>query len=242
MNERLLHALDLAMLADWESAKRCLEGADDAVSVRLTALMNDQIRREGDRAEMQALARHELGNALSIAQANIEAMIDGVLETTTERLCGIRNALQTCGVLLDNLKRNDRSSDDPASREDFLNVCELISSQIALVSHIAESKNVHVHYDDCHGDHAGCVYRGDHERLTHVLRNMLLSAVRYTPPGGAIHISRLAPGGNMHFSVRHASVGAPAKLVDALGGEARITSESPSHNAFALHLPLFATA
>ena len=242
MNERLLHALDLAMLADWESAKQCLEGADDAVSVRLTALMNDQIGRERDRAEMQALARHELGNALSIAQANVEAMIDGVLENTTERLCGIRDALQTCGMLLDNLKRHDSATDDAVRREDFLNVCELISSQIACVAHIAESKNVHVHYDACHGEHTACVYRADHERLTHVLRDMLLSAVRYTPPGGAIHISRLAPGGHMHFSVRHASVGAPGKLVDALGDCARVTSVSPSHNAFALRLPLFAAA
>lgn len=241
MDERLLHALDLAMLADWESAKECLEGADDAISSRLAVLMNDQIRRERDRAELQALARHELGNALSIAQANIEAMIDGVLDTTAERLCGIRDALQTCGVLLDNLKRNYQAPSDPVQREDFLNVCELICAQISMVGHIAESKNVRVDYDDCHGDHADCVYRGDHERLTHVLRNMLLSAVRYTPPGGAIHISRLAPGGHMHFSVRHASVGAPAKLVEALGGDARITSESPSHNAFALRLPLLAT-
>lgn len=241
MDERLLHALDLAMLADWESAKQCLEGADDAVSARLTALMNDQIRRERDRAEMQALARHELGNALSIAQANVEAMIDGVLDTTTERLSGISEALQTCGMLLDNLKKNYQSPGDAVEREDFVNVCEVICAQISTVAQIAGSKNVRVHYDDCHGDHAGCVYRGDHERLTHVLRNMLLSAVRYTPPGGAIHISRLAPGGHMHFSVRHPSVGAPGKLVDALGGEARITSESPTHNAFAVRLPLLAT-
>lgn len=238
MDERLLHALDLAMLADWESAKQCLEGADDAVSSRLTALMNDQMRRERDRSETQAMARHELGNALSIAQANIEAMIDGVLDTTTERLCGIRDALQTCGVLLDNLKKDYHAPKDRAEREDFLNVCEVICAQIAMVSHIADSKNVHVHYDQCHGEHAGCVYRGDHERLKHVLRNMLLSAVRYTPPGGAIHISRLAPGGHIHFSVRHASVGAPGKLVDALGGDARVVSESATHNAFALRLPL----
>jgi len=98
MQERVLHALDLGMLGDWEGAKRSLEQFDDPLVSRLLALITDQQRLEKERAETLAVARHELGNALSIAQANVEAMLDGLLEATPDRLAGIRDALQSCGA------------------------------------------------------------------------------------------------------------------------------------------------
>ena len=64
MHERLLHALDLGMFGDWETAKRTLENLDDPLVPRLISLMTQQQRCERDRCEAQALARHELGNAL----------------------------------------------------------------------------------------------------------------------------------------------------------------------------------
>jgi len=39
-------------------------------------------------------ARHELGNLLAVALANIEAMIDGLVETTPSRLEGVADALR----------------------------------------------------------------------------------------------------------------------------------------------------
>lgn len=37
--------------------------------------------------------RHEIGNMLTIAQANLEGMLDGVVEPTLERLESVRDAL-----------------------------------------------------------------------------------------------------------------------------------------------------
>lgn len=37
--------------------------------------------------------RHEIGNLLTVAQANLEGMIDGVVEPTLDRLESIRDAL-----------------------------------------------------------------------------------------------------------------------------------------------------
>jgi hypothetical protein len=39
-------------------------------------------------------ARHELGNLLSIALANVEAMIDGLVAPTTSRLESVADALR----------------------------------------------------------------------------------------------------------------------------------------------------
>lgn len=246
MRERLLHAIDLGMLGDWEAAKRSLENLDDPMVPRLISWMTQQQRYERDRNQAQAIARHELGNALSIAQANIEAMIDGVLEPSSDRLYGIRSALQTCGALLDDLKKNGPSSRREAGgRHGTFDMCELIATQIRLVAAIAESKNVRVsHRNDGH-DRDAAEYIGDPDRIAHIVRNSLLSAVRYTPPGGTIEIDYLATSGEIELSVGHSTNGLQdglalplaSKLLDALGPDARLTSESLTTNTFVLKLP-----
>ena len=77
------------MLGDWDGAKRTLEDIDNPIVPRLMTLMTEQHKRERDRCNAQAIARHELGNALSIAQANVEGMMDGILEMTPDRLSDV---------------------------------------------------------------------------------------------------------------------------------------------------------
>ena len=48
--------------------------------------------------------RHDLGNALSIAQANLEAIIDGILDPTPDRLGTIRDSLAAAGDRLKDLR------------------------------------------------------------------------------------------------------------------------------------------
>jgi signal transduction histidine kinase len=244
VRERLLHAIDLGMLGDWEAAKRSLENLDDPMVPRLLSWMTQQQRYERDRCEAQALARHELGNALSIAQANVEAMIDGVLEPSTERLHGIRSALQACGALLDDLKRNYPARREPDTRVDTFDICDLITAQIHLVAAIAESKNVSIAYRDGRHDGASSEYYGDPNRIAHIVRNSLLSAVRYTPPGGRIEIDYITPGSEIELSV-HSRNGYPdgltlplaSKLLAALGSSAQLRSESATTYRFVLKLP-----
>jgi signal transduction histidine kinase len=246
VRERLLHALDLGMLGDWEAAKRSLEDLDDPMVPRLMSLMTQQQRYERDRSEAQTLARHELGNALSIAQANIEAMIDGVLEPSTERLYGIRNALQTCGALLDDLKKNYPARRETDRRVDTFSICDLIEAQVRLIAAVANSKNVRVWYGhEAHDAHCA-EYHGDPDQIGHIVRNTLLSAVRYTPPGGSIAIDYLAPEGEIQLSVQHSQdgLGFPqaSKLLEALGANARQTGESHAGNTFVLKLPALLSA
>ncbi len=244
MRERLLHAIDLGILGDWDAAKRSLENLDDPMVPRLMSWMTQQQRYERDRSEAQTLTRHELGNALSIAQANIEAMIDGVLEPSSERLQGIRSALQTCGALLDDLKKHYPSDGEPDKRADTFDICDLIDAQIRLVSTIAESKNVTIiSREGGHGERRD--YHGDPDRIAHVVRDSLLSAVRYTPPGGTIEIEYLSSSAEIELSVHHSHNGhadplplpLASKLLEALGTTAHLRSESATTNTFVLKLP-----
>ncbi|HET9392457.1 MAG TPA: hypothetical protein VFO29_02870 [Candidatus Rubrimentiphilum sp.] len=104
MNKKLLLALDLCMAEDWDAAKLSLEGLDDAAAARLAMLITLQQEREKNHLQMLKKARHELGNTLSVAQANLEAMLDGVLETTPERLRSIADSLRAAGAVVLDLK------------------------------------------------------------------------------------------------------------------------------------------
>ncbi len=245
MNERVLHALDLGVLGDWEGAKRSLDQLDDPLVPRLITLMTEQQRREKERADAQVLARHELGNALSIAQAYVEAIIDGLLEPTPERLTEVRHALQTCGSLLDDLHRQYKTTRDSYTRSETFDICKVVSAQVELISGIAHSKNVHVSFDRAGPDEAYCkAYRGDPERIGHAVRHVLLSSVRYTPPGGAISVDSVQPSGDILLTVHHeysngSNLGFSlvSKLLETVGGHARVTGQNADGATLTISLP-----
>ncbi len=267
MREELLqHAIDLAILGDWEGSKHCLMSLDDPAASRLIALLTQQQERESQDARVHAVAQHELGNALSIAQANVEGMLDGVLDATPERLNGIRDALQTAAVLLSDLKQVDKPAVASNNIDvSVFNVCDLIAAQVSMIRGVAESKNVFVGYEPCGLAHAACInYRGDAVRTGQILRNVLLNAVRYTPPGGRINVLCYRPDGELTLTISDSGPGigddeAPhvfepgfrgrgaagadgqglglsvvSKLLQALGGEARIVNQTREGATFVI--------
>jgi len=56
-----------------------------------------------EQRERAESVRHEIGNMLTIAQANLEAMLDGVVEPTLDRLEGVRDALASASEQLKEL-------------------------------------------------------------------------------------------------------------------------------------------
>lgn len=60
---------------------------------------------EDERARSAAEIRHEIANAVSIVQANIEGMLDGVLEPTRERLEALHNTLSDITSALERWRR-----------------------------------------------------------------------------------------------------------------------------------------
>jgi two-component system sensor histidine kinase BaeS len=245
--QRVLHALDLGILGDWEGAKRSLEElGDEPIVARLVALMTEEQRREKQRSQALTLVRHELGNALSIAQANVEAMVDGLLEPTLDRLCDIRDALQTCGSLVVDLKNSLPRSESGGQRVEAFNICDLIATQADLVSAIAESKSVRITSELCRINDGSCIYHGDADATAHAIRHVLLSAVRFSPPGGEIRLGCVHPNNELLLSMRNAAImpaanGEPAgmleKLLQKIGGDARIVHQDSESASFFISLP-----
>lgn len=267
-HETILHALDLATIEQWEEAKSLLEPLVDPIAGRLFLLVSEAERKERARKRGISLMRHEIGNALSIAQANVEGMMDGVLDVTRSRFEGIHEALVTAGTLLDDMKRAPAEAPVPPVRIQRFNICALISAQYATIAGLASSKNVSVRYDPCGMNHAECRdFAGDPVRVAQVLRNVLINAVRYSRPGGAIELHCDKPGAHLALTVRDSGPGiAPdeaarvfdegyrgknasgegsgiglnvvANLLRALGGDARVVNEERHGATFMLTLPV----
>lgn len=225
MRQRVLHALDLGVLGDWEGAKRTLEQVEDPIVPRLLSLLTEQQRREKERKEAHAVARHRLGNAISIAQANVEALADGVLEPTRERLNAIRDALQSSGAMLDDLRTEHRRGSQTPAGAQTLDVHALLSREIGLLAPVAKAKNVCITCAPASND--GASFYGDQQAVAQAVRHVLLSAVRYTPPGGSIDITWASDAGEMLLTVTGERFSMLSKLVEAVGSQAYAVNESP---------------
>jgi two-component system sensor histidine kinase BaeS len=270
MKEVYLHAIDLATAGEIETAQSALEAIDDAVANRLRDLFAELGNQRSLQQRTQSLLRHEIGNALSIAQANLEGIMDGVLQATPERYAGMHNALESVGRLVDDWRKPPRSLEEKALtiRIDDFNICAIIGAQAALIDGLARAKNVEVYYAPCGQRHSECThFRGDPQRTGQVLRNVLINAVRYTPPGGRVEIICDRPGAEITLVVRDSGPGIKSEdiahvfedgyrgktagavkgsgiglsvvsqLLGALGGKARVISEEGNGATFVIELP-----
>jgi len=60
---------------------------------------------DDERTRTAAEIRHEIANAVSIVQANLEGMLDGVLEPTPDRLEALHQTLSGITVALERWRR-----------------------------------------------------------------------------------------------------------------------------------------
>lgn len=194
--DRVLHALDLFILGDYDSAKALLESESDDVAQRVFFLVCELEQRAVLRTRSNAVSRHEIGNALTVARANVEGIADGVLEPTTDRYNGVREALASASMMVAEIGRPPTDPMIPVIRLESFNICALIHAQIEAISAMAKAKRVNVHFAQC-SEHevvrqlnSACMhFRGDPFRIGQILRNLLLNAVRYTPPDGSVRLS-----------------------------------------------------
>ncbi len=185
-HDDVLHALDLAILAEYDDAKRLLEPLESDVAGRLFLLICDLEQQEHNRHRAVAVVRHEIGNALSIAQANLEGMADGVVPFSAERVESVLASLKAASLRLDEL-RERRAAPARKTREwEPVEVDAIARSAMASVEGLARTKSVNVQFR--HETEAGR-FRADVAHLTSVLRKAFIDAVRYAPPGGDVSIT-----------------------------------------------------
>ncbi len=241
---RLLHAIDLALASDWSEAKALAESVDNPIADRLFLLLSDIEEREAARAFQLANIRHEIGNALSIAQANLEAIIDGLLEPTEARLNALLAALGSASTMLDELRRPAQTIDENIVRIETFDLCALISAHVSALARLAAAKDVRLTYEPCNKANLDCAtYRGDGAHVGKILRNVLVNAVRYTPPGGTVAVRCAAVDARVRVEVKdhlaHSNLTVLNKMLRVIGGEAHVDlHEGNGENLMTVTLPL----
>lgn len=236
MEDRIVRALDLAAMAEWDQARQAVAGLDHPVVARLTALIDELQRRHAQRRRSQSALRHELGNTLTIAQANVEGILDGVVPSTPQRLANIRDALAKGAALLTDLRRVARSSEGTAPDSQSDGFAERLSAKMTELRAVAETKNIELTCDEfVLVGLVDSVARDDRDAVERALVAGLLAVIRYTPAGGTVRVARCDERGELLLELRKSVV---TKVLAAIGSGARLVEQTGEGATVSVNLPL----
>ena len=190
-------------LADLMDAADTVAGGDLHVHVseespgdfgRLAQTFN-RMARELERAEEQrrnltADVAHELRTPLHIIQGNLEGLLDGVYQPTAENITAILDETRWLARLIDDLRTLSLAeSGQLVLHKEVIAVDELLADLSTSFSGQAEAKGIRLCISK-NDQLAGVTVNADVGRLYQILGNLIVNALRYTPPGGTITLQR----------------------------------------------------
>ena len=109
MLEHFRRALDLAKSGSWGEAAGALDGDSDPVARCLAECFAQRAVLENVDERARRMKLHEIANLVSIALANLEAIVDGALDGSPQRYDNICEALRAAGALLKEEERKARA-------------------------------------------------------------------------------------------------------------------------------------
>lgn len=145
--------------------------------------------QESEQAKRQMIAdvSHELRTPISVVRTGLEAMRDGLLETTPANIAALHDKILLTTRLVGDLQQLALADAGQLSiHKEALDLNELVERIRATVEVELEDRGVALRIDipvDLQRVHA------DRQRIEQVLLNLLANAMRYTPSGGTISIA-----------------------------------------------------
>jgi two-component system sensor histidine kinase BaeS len=164
-------------------------------------------RADQQRRNLTADVAHELRTPLHIIQGNLEGILDGVYEPTSEHINTTLDETRTLARLVDDLRTLSlaEAGQLPLTREP-VDVAELLADVSTSFSGQAEAAGIDLHVET-EGELLTIV--GDVGRLDQVLSNLLANALRYTSAGGVITLLAQPTDGGVRIVVRDTGEGIP---------------------------------
>jgi two-component system OmpR family sensor kinase/two-component system sensor histidine kinase BaeS len=143
-------------------------------------------RAEEQRRNLTADVAHELRTPLHIIQGNLEGLVDGVYQPTVEHINAMLDETRWLARLIDDLRiLSLAESGQLVLHKEVIAVDELLTDLSTSFSGQAEAKGIRL----CIAGNdklEGVTVNADEGRLYQVLGNLVVNALRYTPPGGTI--------------------------------------------------------
>ncbi|MBI4302938.1 MAG: HAMP domain-containing protein [Chloroflexi bacterium] len=161
------------------------------------------------RQNLVADVAHELRTPLSILRANVEAMQDGVLETSPENLASLHQETLLLSRLIDDLRTLSLADSGQLKfHTEPTDLRELSSRIIDSLQTQFASRKLHLSLEIL--DSLPPVM-ADPDRMEQVLRNLLSNAFHYTPEGGSVTVRLFTDGDGVTVSVIDTGVGISAE-------------------------------
>lgn len=175
---------------------RSLVQAFNSMAARLQ--VNDEQRRS-----LLADVTHELRTPLTVIQGNLEGMLDGVYPADAAHLGSLLEETQVLARLVDDLRTLALAESGALRLKKEPTDLAVLINEIAASFHPQADAGKVVLQVEVAGDPP--LLSLDPERMHEVFQNLLANALRYTPPGGAIHI---------HYQVGPAHTASPMDKTD----------------------------
>lgn len=155
---------------------------------------------------------HELRNPLNVLQMNLEAMIDGVVPTTPERLSSLNNEVVRFGNLLGSLnvlKEFEAATISPLFKEvNLKTLCQDIYNNFLGVT---QEKKLNFSFEYYRKDQYPII--GDYHSLYQVVINLIHNAIKFTPEGGKIFLTLKKDFNYTYLEIRDTGMGIPEEDV-----------------------------
>lgn len=169
-----------------------LAAAFNAMATRLEDVETTRRRLLGDLA-------HEIRTPVSVVEAYLEALEDGVKELDGESVSVMRDQSRRLVRLSEDVSALAQAEEAHAISREWVDADSLVAAALAAVADRAVTAGVTLRSDVARN--AGPLW-ADRQRLGQVLGNLLDNALRHTPPGGSIDVTVTAgEGGSVVITV-----------------------------------------
>ncbi|MBC8060804.1 MAG: HAMP domain-containing histidine kinase [Clostridiaceae bacterium] len=158
----------------------------------LTASINnlrDKLKEQnGLRKKLVSDISHEIRTPLNILQNNLEAMIDGIISVSPQRLVSLNDEVIRFSKLLDNLQiLKQFEADDIKFNQEDLFIDDLVVGVCKDFSIAAREKNIELQYNIESG--GKYLIFGDLDKLKQVFINLMSNSIKFTSTNGKMWIS-----------------------------------------------------
>ena len=158
--------------------------------------LTESINSLGDKLNSQDLLRkrlvsdisHEIRTPLNVLQNNLEAMIDGIIPVTTDKLNSLNDEVIRFGKLLNNLDLLKQiESDEIVLNFGLVNIGELLSAVISDFYIAANEKNIKLIMDK--EEDKDFIVLGDYDNLKQVFINLISNGIKFTNNNGTVWVN-----------------------------------------------------
>lgn len=198
-------------------AARCLDAPDERIGVVVLRDITEFRKLEGVRRDFVANVSHELRTPLTSIRAMVETLEAGALddpEVSGEFLTRIISEVDRLADMVDELLDLARlESDRLRLALDWLDPGEVArEAEARLAAQVARS-GLSI---STSAEPGLPLLRADRTRIGQVLLNLIHNAVKFTPAGGAIHLSVAEHDGWIVYQVEDTGVGVDPEEIDRL--------------------------